>query len=82
MGFDLVKVQQHPAKGLLGLDARGLEAEKVFNVAPLVAAKRGAEFEQDEPLPADEADLEIAAEFSGVEVLPESIGKLEEIEPM
>lgn len=82
MGFSIVDVQEYPAKGFPGLDPRGLETAKVFDVAPLVAAKRGAEFEQDESLPADEAHLEMTTVFTGVEFQPVSVGKQREVEPM
>jgi len=54
-----VEVSEHPAERLLRLGAGGLEVQEILNVAALIPAEGGAELEQDEPQPADEADLEV-----------------------
>lgn len=82
VGGGFVDVGEHPMEEFLHFGTGGIEAGKVFDVAPLVAIQSSAEFEHDQALAADEADIEMAAVFTGVEFLPEPRGNCGEIQAM
>ena len=82
MGGGAEKVFENPIEGFPGFGSGGLEIQEVFDIAALVAVESGAELEQDESGPADEANLEVLAVFPGVEILPEAGRKKREVEAM